>query len=108
MTLPPGDDGELGLIERSKAGDRQAFAQLVAMHQGRVRAYIGTYLRHTEVVDDIAQDVFLTGFRSLSAYDGQSMALWLLGIARHRLLRHLRRDSRKRRSFDELLFRGLL
>jgi RNA polymerase sigma-70 factor (ECF subfamily) len=109
MSAAAVDDAEPGLIERSKAGDRQAFAQIVAMHQGRVRAYIGTYLRQADVVDDIAQDVFLAGYRSLSAYDGQApLALWLLGIARHRLLRHLRRDSRKRRSFEEILIRGLL
>src|SRR5687768_15639796 len=100
---------ELELVERSKAGDRQAFARLVAVHQGRVRAYIGRYLRWSDLVDDLAQDVFLAAYRSLPDYDSAApLNLWLLGIARHRVLRHLRSDTRARRWFDELLFRGRL
>ncbi len=97
---------ESGLISRSRAGDRQAFTQLVNEHQGRIRAYIGTYLQWSDLVDDVAQDVFLDAFRALASYDDVSpFRLWLMGIARHRVLRHLRSDGRKRRSFEDLLYR---
>jgi RNA polymerase sigma-70 factor (ECF subfamily) len=109
MSTAAEDEAELRLIDRSRAGDRAAFAELVALHQGRVRAYIGTYLKWSDVVDDVAQDVFLAAFRTLTAYDGTGpLGLWLLGIARHRVLRHLRRDVRTRRSFEEIFFRGRL
>ncbi len=103
------DDQEPHLITRSRGGDRQAFARLVTLHQGRVRAYIGCYLKWSDLVDDVAQEAFLAAFRSMGDYDGAApFKLWLLGIARHRVLRHLRSDGRKRSFFEELLFEGRL
>jgi RNA polymerase sigma-70 factor (ECF subfamily) len=67
-----------------------------------------TYLRRPELVDDLAQDVFLSAFRDLKDYGGGgSFRVWLLGIARHRALKHLRDDGRRRsrehRSVDQML-----
>jgi RNA polymerase sigma-70 factor (ECF subfamily) len=44
-----------------------------------------------EFVDDLVQDVFLTAWRSLPQYRGQSpLKSWLLGIARHKVEDHYR------------------
>ncbi len=92
--LPSEDEGRL--IERSRAGDPGAFAELVAAHQGRVRAYIGGSIRRPDVVDDLAQEVFLSAFRSLDAYKGDApFGVWLLGIARFKTLMHLRDEVRR-------------
>jgi RNA polymerase sigma-70 factor (ECF subfamily) len=91
----PSDD-EASLATRSRQGDAMAFAKLVALHQGRVRAYIGGSIRRPDVVDDLAQEVFLSGFRSLGTYKGESsFGVWLLGIARHKVLTHLHREVRR-------------
>jgi DNA-directed RNA polymerase specialized sigma24 family protein len=68
----PGDpaEEEARLIEKSRRGDAVAFAQLVALHQGRVRAYVGGAINRPDVVDDLAQEVFLSAFRSLPSYKG--------------------------------------
>jgi RNA polymerase sigma-70 factor, ECF subfamily len=96
------DSGEdqLRLIERSRNGDAAAFSQLVALHQGRVRAYVGAYisgsLNRSDVVDDLAQEAFLAAFRSLDSYKGDApFGVWLLGIARHKALMHLRGEVRR-------------
>jgi RNA polymerase sigma-70 factor (ECF subfamily) len=96
------DSGEeqTRLIERSRGGDAAAFSQLVALHQGRVRAYIGAYIsgsmNRTDVVDDLAQEAFLAAFRSLESYKGDApFGVWLLGIARHKALMHLRGEVRR-------------
>jgi RNA polymerase sigma-70 factor (ECF subfamily) len=82
---------EARLIERSRAGDAAAFSQLVAWHQGRVRAYVGGSISRADVVDDLAQEVFLAAFRSLDSYKGDApLGVWLLGIARHKTLMHVR------------------
>jgi class 3 adenylate cyclase len=44
---------EPDLVRRSADGDTEAFAQIVERHQGRVRAYIGSYLRWADVVNDL-------------------------------------------------------
>src|SRR5216110_1197441 len=77
-TLDAADD-EGRLIDRSRQGDAGAFTQLVSAHQGRVRAYIGGTINRPEVVDDLAQEVFLSAFRSLETYKGEApFGVWLL------------------------------
>jgi RNA polymerase sigma-70 factor, ECF subfamily len=101
-------DDEARLVERSRQGDAAAFKHLVAAHQGRVRAYIGGTIGRPEVVDDLAQEVFLGAFRSLDSYKGDApLGVWLLGIARHKTLMHLRHEvrrlARETRSLDLVL-----
>jgi len=89
-------DDEGRLIEKSRQGDAAAFTHLVSAHQGRVRAYIGGTVNRPEVVDDLAQEVFLSAFRSLETYKGEApFGVWLLGIARHKTLMHLRHEVRR-------------
>jgi len=84
-------------IELSRAGSAEAFAQLVLLHQVRVRGYIGRYLRNKDVVDDLAQEAFLDAFRRLNTYQGEGpLALWLVGIARNCVLEHMRGEMRRR------------
>lgn len=114
--MPPGSadrtleaaDEEGRLIDRSRRGDATAFTQLVSTHQGRVRAYIGGTINRHEVVDDLAQEVFLSAYRSLDSYKGEApFGVWLLGIARHKTLMHLRHEvrrlARETRSLDLVL-----
>jgi RNA polymerase sigma-70 factor (ECF subfamily) len=90
-------DGELRWVEEARAGSAPAFSQLVRAHQAAVRAYLGRYLRDSEAADDLAQETFLAAWRTLSTWKGESpLRLWLLGIARHRALSHLRDEERRR------------
>jgi RNA polymerase sigma-70 factor, ECF subfamily len=89
-------EDESRLIERSRQGDASAFTELVMVHQGRVRAYIGGTIGRPDVVDDLAQEVFLSALRSIDTYKGEApFGVWLLGIARHKTLMHLRREVRR-------------
>ncbi len=95
---------EADMVRRTALGDTGAFGQLVRAHQGRVRAYIGSYVRSPDVVDDLAQEVFLTAYASVGSFRGESaFSTWLLGIARHRVLGHLRTHLRKGRLVDRLI-----
>lgn len=88
-------EDEVKVLEEARTGSRQAFSQLVRLHQGRVRAYLGRYLRGDDLVDDLAQDAFFDAYRSLDTYRGEvPFRLWLLGIARNRALRYLRQEHR--------------
>jgi RNA polymerase sigma-70 factor (ECF subfamily) len=91
-----GADDEARLIARSRRGDAVAFSELVAIHQGRVRAYIAGSISRADVVDDLAQEVFLGAFRKLDSYKGDApLGVWLLGIARHKALMFLRGELRR-------------
>lgn len=89
-------EDEVKLIEQARAGSTDAFTEIVRMHQARVRAYLGRYTRDSDVVDDLAQEVFLTAFKNLPTYRGESeLSYWLLGIARNKALLHLRGKVRR-------------
>jgi RNA polymerase sigma-70 factor (ECF subfamily) len=90
-------DDEGNLIERARKGSEDAFCRLVRLHQGRVRTLISAYVKNADVVDDLAQEAFLTAYQSLRTYRGEApLSLWLIGVARHHVLRHLRDEARRR------------
>lgn len=73
------------------------FAEILRNHQGRVRAYIRRYVLEADLADDLAQETFLAAYRSLPHRNPAApIDLWLLSIARHRALKHLRDEARRR------------
>jgi RNA polymerase sigma-70 factor (ECF subfamily) len=87
---------EAGLIERARAGDRDAFGRLMEAHLDRVWGLVWRVLRHREDTEDVVQDVFLTAWRSMSGFRGDaSLATWLGKIAVTRALNHLDRGGEK-------------
>ncbi len=84
----------LSIIQEIVSGDTDAFGELVRIHEGWIRAFLRSRLRDRAAADDLAQDVFVTAFRSIGQYRGDgSFEMWLRGIA----VNHLRNYIRKRR-----------
>lgn len=85
------------LIHQARDGDEEAFCELVQLYQARVRTYIGRFIRDPNVVDDLAQNTFLSSYRKLESWRGDAaLGTWLLAIARNEALMYLR-DERLRR-----------
>jgi RNA polymerase sigma-70 factor (ECF subfamily) len=94
----PMDPGEVrDLIEQALKGSQESFCELLRIYQGRVRGYLARYIDDKDVADDLAQETFLIGYRTLGDYRGNApLGVWLIGIARNRALLFLRDDARKR------------
>jgi RNA polymerase sigma-70 factor (ECF subfamily) len=100
------DEGEL--VSAARRGSTDAFCELVGRHEARVRAFIARHVRAPDMVDDLAQEVFLGALRGLEGFRGDSTLLtWLLGIARKRVLDHLRAEVRRRAREPDGLDRAL-
>jgi RNA polymerase sigma-70 factor (ECF subfamily) len=89
-------DGDLddAALARCRAGDRQAFRGFVLSYQRLVFAFLGRMLGPRAPVEDIAQDAFLRAYRSIGSFDPQGparLSTWMLAIARHAALDHLRK-----------------
>lgn len=90
-------DREEELVNQAREGSRASFAELLRLHQAHVRAYIGGYVRQPEIVEDLAQETFLTAYRKLDTFRAESpFRIWLLAIAGNTALMHLRSDERRR------------
>ncbi|MGH9675767.1 MAG: RNA polymerase sigma factor [Candidatus Acidiferrum sp.] len=100
----------LGLVERVKGGDTQAFALLFRKYRKRLAVLIyyrmGPELRGYAECDDILQETFFTASQQLSQFSyrgpGSFMA-WLSRIADHAVVDAARFHGRQKRDGGERL-----
>lgn len=90
-----GDSPEVkALVSAARAGDREAFGALVAIHERIVFRTALSALGSKEDAEDAAQDAFVTAWRKLGGFRGESsFKTWLLTITWRKALD--RRRSRK-------------
>lgn len=96
---------EAALVLRLRAGDDDAFAELVATTMPRLLATARRMLADDELARDAVQESFLSAFKAIAAFGGQSrLYTWLHRILVNTVLMRLRwQRSRPERSIDELL-----
>jgi len=102
MDERPEDD----LVEDARRGSREAFAGLIRLHERRIYGLVFRMARNHPDADDLAQEVFLTAWRSIASFRrGSSFYTWLYRIAVNTSLTFLRKRSREkdRREFNENL-----
>lgn len=91
-------DGECtggDLLTRALAGERAAFGALVRSHQRSVYSLALRMLADRHAAEDLAQEVFLQLYRSLSALSSEAhLAFWLRKVTIHRAIDRLRREPR--------------
>ena len=104
------------LLRRMKAGDADAFGKLYDRRQPGVYRFALRMSGSSAFAEDITQDVFIALMRDAHQFDESrgTVASYLFGITRHRVLRRLERertfvsitnqDEDDESSVDELLF----
>jgi RNA polymerase sigma-70 factor (ECF subfamily) len=74
-------DGDGALVERVRAGDTAAYAQLVARFRDRLGRYAMRMLGNAADAEEAVQDAFVRGYRSLGRCDPpDQFGRWLFGI----------------------------
>ena len=74
--------GERRLIRRLKARDESAFREMVRLYQDQVYNLVFRMLGNHEEAEDLSQDVFVTVFKSVDKFRGDSkFSTWLYRIA---------------------------
>lgn len=70
------------LVERSRAGDQEAFAELVRRYERRVVKALYQLVGNLEIARDLAQETFLRVYRSLEKFDtSRRFGPWLFRVA---------------------------
>lgn len=88
------DEGELA--RRLKAGDSAAFAQLVEAYGPRMMAVVRRYLPLTWDAEDALQDAFMSAWRFIGSFNGESrLSTWLHRIAVNAALMRIRSRNRR-------------
>jgi len=93
MDERPEDD----LVEEARRGGREAFAGLVRLYERRVYGVVFRMAGDRSDADDLAQEVFLTAWRSIASFRrGSSFYTWIYRIAVNVSLTFLRKRRREK------------
>ena len=83
------------LLARANAGDTAAFGTLVRLHQRLVYSLALRMLSDRHQAEDLAQEVFLQLYRSLSRLESaEHVEFWLRRVTLHRAIDRLRREPK--------------
>lgn len=84
------------LLDRARAGDGEAFAQLTAPYRGELHVHCYRILGSVHDAEDAMQETMFAAWRSLACFEGRaSIRTWLYRIATNRCLNVLRSTSRR-------------
>jgi len=86
------EETEIGLVERLRNGQWEAFDGLFEKHRRAVLAYVAGMLRDAGGAEDVVQECFMELARHVGEIDpARGVRPWLFRVARHRAIDRLRR-----------------
>jgi RNA polymerase sigma-70 factor (ECF subfamily) len=92
---------ERKLIRTARAGDQDAFAELVVMHADHIFGALRRFGLDASEADEVAQEVFLRAWRGLARFEERAQfSTWLYRIAFNEAQRRLSRRAPPRVEVD--------
>ena len=89
---------EENYINKLRAGSQAAFSQLIDAYQQKVFGTCISFVPNKEDAEDIAQEVFLEVFKSISKFKGDAkLSTWIYKIATNKCLEFIRKRNAKKR-----------
>jgi RNA polymerase sigma-70 factor, ECF subfamily len=83
------------LLERLRAGDEDAFRELVDRHDGALRRVAMTFVRTPSAAEEVVQETWLGVVRGLKGFEGRStLRTWIFRILVNRARSRAIRDAR--------------
>ncbi|MHB0998344.1 MAG: RNA polymerase sigma factor [Armatimonadota bacterium] len=84
-------DSDLALVRRAQAGDTAAFGDLIERHQRAVYGVVSRMVTSRDDVDDLAQDIFISAYKSIGSFRGDArFSTWLHTIAVNTTLKRMK------------------
>ncbi|HEV2851374.1 MAG TPA: sigma-70 family RNA polymerase sigma factor [Thermoanaerobaculia bacterium] len=91
------------IIERARAGDAEAFRELVESHSPKIFRLVYRITGDEASAEDAVQETFLRAYRSLGRFDARSgFGTWLHRIAVNTALELVRKQQRHRSRHEEM------
>jgi RNA polymerase sigma-70 factor, ECF subfamily len=110
VSAPAARAAELALVERCRRGDLGAFEELYRTHARRIFGLAVRMLGNTADAEDLLQEIFLSAYRKLDSFRGESaLGTWLYRLATNQILDYVRsRAARTGQLTDGLDDAGVL
>ena len=88
-------DSDWELVQRSQAGDHEAFRELVERYQRKIAALALGMLRNRDDALDVVQETFTKAYQSLDRFKGDAgFYTWVYRIAYNLCIDHQRREGK--------------
>ena len=96
------DDIDVGLFEKARDGDREAFWQVIAPYRGLIYSVARGMVGAHERCEDLLHDILLVAYQALPRLkDPSRLSSWLYGVTRNHIMEVARREQRLRRATME-------
>ena len=90
-------------VRRVLKGDRDAYREIVKAYGASIGGFIAAYLPQRDLVEDLTQETFIAAYQHLKQFKpDQELGPWLKGIARNKVITHLRQRYRHGAALDRL------
>lgn len=91
-------EGERRLLERVKSGEREAFAELVRLFQGKVFTLAYGFFHDREDALEIVQETFMRVYAKIGMFRPEhSLQGWIYRLAHNLCIDHYRKYAKKKR-----------
>jgi RNA polymerase sigma-70 factor (ECF subfamily) len=88
-------------LKKVLSGDRDAYSEIVAEHQGMLLAYAAFRIPDAALVDEVVQQTFIRAYEQLRDFQtDKDFGVWLRSICRFMIMAELKRVSRDRQNKD--------
>lgn len=95
MDRTPENARDQALVEEARAGNLEAFNQLVVLYQDYLFAMTVRVVREPDIAEDAVQEAFFSAYRNLERFSGSSFRAWLTRIAINAARDILRKRKRR-------------
>ena len=96
MTSPDDKITDAQLLKRYRAGDEEAFTEIVHRYKNPLYAFLRRFLNRHDLVEDVFQDTFLQLYSSQGSFDvTRPLHPWLFTIATNKAKDALRKQQRR-------------
>ncbi len=95
------DSSEADTVRRVLKGDRDAYGEIVRLHQDMLVAFAAYRLPDAALVDEVVQQTFIRAYEQLGDFDtAKDLGIWLRTICKFMILAELKRLSRDKQNRD--------
>ncbi|MEA3364909.1 MAG: sigma-70 family RNA polymerase sigma factor [Candidatus Hydrogenedentes bacterium] len=95
-SIPAKEQSDKALIERTRAGDIEAFSELARRHEQTVYNLALRFMRNPSLAEDMAQEAFLKAYQKLDKFRGDArFSTWLYRIVCNVCLTELQKRKRR-------------